>query len=97
MMNFKIEYPEKFEAGICFNIYINGILYSHEICQSFVDGKYYLFCRPSNGIIFDLLYIDKRDFMRKFFGIESCGEWPEVDSLDKLKYQLECLKYYEEL
>ena len=67
MTNFKIEFPEKFEAGICFNIYINDILYSHEICQSFVDGKYYLFCRPNNGIIFDLLHIDKHDFIKKIF------------------------------
>jgi hypothetical protein len=94
-MNIKIEFPEKFEVNIWFAIYINDVLYSHQICE--FDGKYYLFSRPSNGIIFDLLYIDKRDFMRKFFGIESRGEWPEVDTLDKLKYQLECLRYYEEL
>lgn len=95
MTNIKIEFPKKFEVDIWFNIYINDVLYSHQICKFY--GKYYLFCRPSNGIIFDLLYIDKRDFMRKFFGIESHGEWPEVDTLDMLKYQLECLKYYEEL
>lgn len=34
--------------------------------------------------------------MKKFFGIESHGMWPEVDTLDKLKYQLEYLKNYEE-
>lgn len=95
-MNFKIEFPEKFEVDIYVNIYINGILYSHQICKTF-DGKYYLFCRPNNDIIFYLLHIDKNDFMRKFFGIESHGMWPEVDTLDGLKYQLECLECYEEL
>lgn len=35
--------------------------------------------------------------MKKFFGIENHGEWPEVDTLSKLKYQLKCLEYYEEL
>lgn len=46
-MNFKIEFPKKFEV----DIYINGVLYSHQICKSF-DGKYYLFCRPNNDIIY---------------------------------------------
>lgn len=94
-MNFKIEFSKKFEVDIYINIYINDVLYSHQICKSF-DGKYYLFCRPSNDIIFYLLHIDKNDFMRKFFGIECHGMWPEVDTLDKLKHQLEYLKYYEE-
>ena len=95
MTKFKIEFPEKFEIDICFNVYINDVLYNHQICQSF-DGKYYLYCRHKNDIIFDLLHIDKYDFMRKFFGIESSRGWPEVDTLNMLKYQLECLKYYEE-
>lgn len=96
MTKFKIEFPEKFEIGIYFNVYINDVLYSHEICKSF-GGRYYLFCRCNNDIIFKLLHIDKCDFMRKFFGVESSGTWPEVDTLDELKRQLECLEYYEEL
>ena len=96
MTNFKIEFPEKFELDIWFNIYINGVLYKHQICKTF-DGKYFLFTRPNNDIIFYLLHIDKDVFMKKFFGIESSGKWPEVDTLSMLKYQLECLEYYEEL
>lgn len=85
MTKFKIEFPEKFEVDIWFNVYIDDLLYSHQICQSF-DGKYYLFCMRNNDIIFTLLRIDKHDFMRKFFGIECHGMWPEVDTLDMLKY-----------
>lgn len=95
MTNFKIEFPEKFEINICFNVYINDVLYRHQICESF-DGKYYLFNRLRNDIIFHLLHIDKDNFMRRFFGIKSSGTWPEVDTLSMLKSQLECLKYYEE-
>lgn len=35
--------------------------------------------------------------MNNLFGIEPESDWPEVDTLDKLKRQLEYLKYYEEL
>lgn len=35
--------------------------------------------------------------MNHLFGIEPEGVWPEVDTLDKLRCQLEYLKYYEEL
>ena len=66
MTNFKIEFPEKFEINICFNVYINDVLYRHQICESF-DGKYYLFNRLRNDIIFHLLHIDKDNFMRRFF------------------------------
>lgn len=96
MTRFRIEFPGKFEVGTWFNVYINDVLHSHEICKTY-DGKYYLLSLPSNDIIFNLLHIDKDDFMRNFFGIESFGTWPEVDTLDKLKRQLEYLKYYEEL
>ena len=47
MARFRIEFPEKFEIGIWFNVYINDVLHSHQICRSF-DGKYYLFSLPSN-------------------------------------------------
>lgn len=96
MTKFKIEFPEKFEVDIYFNVYIDDLLYRHCICRSF-GGKYHLSCKYGNDVIFKLLHIDKYDFMRKFFGIESLGNWPEVDTLNMLKYQLQCLKYYEEL
>lgn len=96
MKNFKIEIPKEFKVGSVVKVYINEELFVHVVHQQRFSKKYYMSCEHRNDIIFTQLGIDKFRFMNNLFGIGSEGAWPEVDTLDKLKYQLECLKYYEE-
>lgn len=97
MKNFKIEFPKEFKVNSVVNVYIDEELFIHVIHRQTYSKKYYMFCEFGNDVIFRRLGINKVDFMNNLFGIEPEGDWPEVDTLDKLKYQLEYLKYYEEL
>lgn len=96
MKNFKIEFPKEFKVNSIVNVYIDEELFIHVVYKHSYSEKYYMFCEFGNDVIFRRLGINKVDFMNNLFGIEPEGNWPEVDPLDKLKYQLEYLKYYEE-
>lgn len=97
MKSFRIEIPEEFKVDSIIKVYIDEELFIHVIHRQTYNKKYYLFCENGNNIIFVRLGINKLHFMKNLFGTESEGSWPEVDTLDKLKRQLEYLKYYEEL
>lgn len=96
MKNFRIEIPKEFKVNSIVKVYIDEELFIHVIYRQEYSKKYYLSCGYGNDIIFTRLGINKFHFMNNIFGIESEGAWPEVDTLDKLKLQLEYLKYYEE-
>ena len=96
MKNFRIEIPKEFEVGSTINVYIDEELFIHIVYQHSYTKEWYMFCGHGNDIIFSKLGINKIHFMNNLFGRESEGNWPEVDTLDELKRQLEYLKYYEE-
>lgn len=97
MKNFRIEIPKEFKVNSVVKVYIDEELFIHVIHQQSYSKKYYMYCEHRNDIIFTRLGINKVHFMNNLFGIEPEGSWPEVDTLDDLKHQLEYLKYYEEL
>lgn len=96
MKNFRIEIPKEFKVNSVVKVYIDEELFIYVIRQQRYSKKYYMSCELKNDIIFTRLGINKVHFMNNLFGIEPEGSWPEVDTLDKLKHQLEYLKYYEE-
>lgn len=97
MKSFRIEIPKELKVNSIVNVYIDKELFVHVVHQNSYSKKYYMSCGNGNGIIFVRLGINKLHFMNHLFGIEPEGVWPEVDTLDKLRCQLEYLKYYEEL
>lgn len=97
MKSFRIEIPKEIKVNSVVKVYIDEELFIHVIHRQTYGKKYYMFCGCGNDIIFRRLGINKIHFMNNLFGIEPEGNWPEVDTLDKLKRQLEYLKYYEEL
>jgi hypothetical protein len=96
MKNFRIEIPKELKVKSIVNVYIDNELFVHVVRQNSYSKKYYMSCINRNDVIFVRLEINKLHFMNHLFGIEPKGVWPEVDTLDKLKHQLEYLKYYEE-
>lgn len=97
MKSFRIEIPKELKVNSIVNVYIDNELFVHVVHQNGYSKKYYMFCVNGNDIIFLQLGINKFHFMNHLFSIEPEGNWPEVDTLGKLKHQLEYLKYYEEL